>query len=323
MKKIFLFLLCIYSYHAIAQTDSLKEIREITAFQKKLNEEYKNLNESPLELDDFKSFQSHDFFPIDLRYRVNAKLTVTDATPFFPMKTTTSQVSLERVYGYVTFSLTGTEFRLPVYQSKDLMQTDEYADYLFFPFNDETNGKQTYDGGRYIDLRIPKEGNDVVIDFNMAYNPYCAYSPRFSCPLVPAENQMDIEVPVGVRYQKKEKKKFEFRTDDRMLISPEVMPEYPGGAEAMAKFITSNLKYPKEAAKKRIQGKVFVEFVVEADGSISSIKTLKGISKECDREAERVISLMPRWKPGQTGGENVPTRFVMPINFKGRAGWTK
>lgn len=323
MKKPSLFLLCICSLQAVAQTDSLKAVAEISEFQKKLNEEFKHRKESPLNSEDFIAFKSHDFFPIDLDYRVNAKLTVTEGTPFFGMKTTTSRASTERIYGYVAFVLTGKEFRLPVYQSKDLMQKAEYADYLFFPFTDETNGQQTYGGGRYIDLRIPEEGDRLVIDFNMAYNPYCAYSSRFSCPLVPAENQIDIEVPVGVRYQMKEKSKtpdFVFPDTD-IFTKVDVSPEYPGGLEAMAKFIRKNMTYPKAAVKDKVHGIVYVQFVVRRDGSISDVRTLKGISSECDMEAERVVSLMPKWEPGQIKGENVAVRFVLPIGFKGRPGW--
>ena len=205
MKKVAFVIACIYNVAALAQTDSLAALEEISAFQKKLNEEYKNREESPLEPDAFRKFKGHDFFPVDLAYRVNARLTVTEGTPFFAMKTTTSRMSTERIYGYVEFTLEGKAFRLPVYQSQDLMKTAEYADYLFFPFTDLTNGKQTYMGGRYLDLRIPREGQDLIIDFNQAYNPYCAYSHRFSCPLVPAENQLDIEVRAGVMYRGKKK----------------------------------------------------------------------------------------------------------------------
>lgn len=207
MKKILLFVLCLCAVQSFAQTDSVKAVMEITAFQKKLNEEFRDRKQSPLDPKDFARFKSHDFFPINLNYRVNAKLIVTEGTPFMAMKTTTSRFSTERVFGYVTFTLSDRAFKLPVYQSKDLMQTAEYADYLFFPFADATNGKETYGGGRYIDLRIPKEGDSLVIDFNMAYNPYCAYSSRYSCPLVPAENQMDIAIPAGVRYLEKRKNK--------------------------------------------------------------------------------------------------------------------
>lgn len=83
------------------------------------------------------------------------------------------------------------------------MATVQYKDYLFFPFTDTTNGNETYDGGRYIDLRIPASGNEIIIDFNKAYNPFCAYSAGYSCPIVPAENNLDIPITVGVRYYKK------------------------------------------------------------------------------------------------------------------------
>jgi uncharacterized protein len=74
----------------------------------------------------------------------------------------------------------------------------EYKDYLFLPFTDLTNGVQTYQGGRYLDLRIP-QGDEIVIDFNQSYNPYCAYSGRYSCPVVPSENHLDMEVLAGVK----------------------------------------------------------------------------------------------------------------------------
>jgi uncharacterized protein len=318
MTKIPILLLCILSLHASAQTDSLKAIEEIKAFRKKLNEEYKDREKSPLETEELAKFEGHDFFPIDLDYRVKAKLTKAEGTPFFGMKTTTERVSMERIYGYINFTLDGKEFRLPVYQSQDLMKMEEYADYLFFPFTDETNGKQTYGGGRYIDLRIPKDRDNLVIDFNMAYNPYCAYSSGFSCPLVPAENQMHIEVPAGVRYHGKEKTETPDLTesDSEIFVTVETAPEYPGGYAEMVNFIKKNLKYPKAAVKKKIEGTVYVQFTVEKDGSISDVATIKGISAECDGEAERVVSLMPKWKPGKVDGKGVLVRMVLPINFK-------
>lgn len=205
MTKLFLFAISLHSFWAIAQNDSIKAISEIKSFQKQLNGEFKDPKESPLEPKDFRKFKEHSFFPINLSYRVNAKLTVTEGTPFLPLKTTTSRLANDRVYGFVEFTLLGKEFKLPVYQSQELLKTPTYADYLFFPFTDLTNGQETYSGGRYIDLRIPKELNDqhLVIDFNRAYNPSCAYNHKYSCPLVPAENQMDIEIPAGLMYKQK------------------------------------------------------------------------------------------------------------------------
>lgn len=203
MKRLSLIILLINSCAVMAQTDSVAAREDILAFQKELNEEYEDREKSPLEPKAFKKFKGLPFFPINLAYRVQAKLVVTEGTPFIGLKTTTSRLAFDRVYGYLEFELQGQPFRVPVYQSRDLMKQPEYQDYLFFPFTDLTNGKQTYMGGRYIDLRIPADGENIVVDFNKAYNPYCAYSSRFSCPLVPAENQLDIEIPVGVMYKSK------------------------------------------------------------------------------------------------------------------------
>ena len=197
-----LLILCISGFNSIAQNDSLSAMEEIATFQKELNDEFRNPKESPLEPGEIKTFRGHDFFPVDLTFRVDAKLTLTEGAPFLLMKTTTAKLNADRVYGFIEFELKGRQFRLPVYQSERLMKTSEYADYLFFPFTDLTNGEQTYMGGRYIDLRIPK-GDEIVIDFNRAYNPFCAYNGKYSCPLVPAKNQMDIAVPVGVKYVEK------------------------------------------------------------------------------------------------------------------------
>jgi uncharacterized protein (DUF1684 family) len=114
------------------------------------------------------------------------------------MQTTTSRLSNERVYGVLSFELQGQTFELNVYQGKDLMKEEGFTDYLFLPFLDNTNGDATYGGGRYIDLRIPLD-KELEIDFNTAYNPYCAYNEKYSCPIVPRENYLDMEVRAGVK----------------------------------------------------------------------------------------------------------------------------
>ena len=76
--------------------------------------------------------------------------------------------------------------------------TAEYEDYLFLPFTDKTNGDSSYGGGRYLDLKLP-EGDSIIIDFNQAYNPYCAYNDKYSCPVPPKSNNLDIEVLAGVK----------------------------------------------------------------------------------------------------------------------------
>jgi uncharacterized protein (DUF1684 family) len=199
MKKWFSILLTVFSFGiAMAQPDSA--MADIARFQKDLNEEYKNPKTSPLKGKDLKRFKKHTFFDVDLEYRVIATLTVTPDAAFFPMKTSSQVLKDHRIYGTLKFELKGKTFEVPVYQSKNLMAMPQYKTHLFFPFTDLTTAKITYGAGRYIDLEIPKEGNTIILDFNKAYNPFCAYSDGYSCPLVPAENNLDIEILAGVKY---------------------------------------------------------------------------------------------------------------------------
>ena len=187
-----------------AQTDNGQA--DILKFQKELNEEYKNPKKSPLKGKDLKRFKKHEFFPINLTYRVVATLAATPESTFFQMPTSSEVFKDHRVYGMLTFELQGRTFEIPVYQSKILMAMPQYKEHLFFPFTDKTSGVLTYGAGRYIDLEIPKEGNTLVLDFNKAYNPFCAYSDGYSCPLVPADNNIDLEILAGVKYVGKKKK---------------------------------------------------------------------------------------------------------------------
>ena len=96
----------------------------------------------------------------------------------------------------------------------------------------------------------------------------------------------------------------------------EEMPRFPGGDEAMFKFIAKNVQYPKEAKDKEIQGRVFLSFVVEKDGSVSNVEVKRGIGGGCDEEAVRVVKAMPKWKPGKQEGKPVRVSFTLPFNFK-------
>jgi len=193
-------------YHDLS--DNSKEIPEndviadILEFQKTINEEYKNPETSPLYDKDRKDFTSLDFFKPDTSLRVVAKFVRTpEAVPFL-MPTTTDRKSTEVVYGIAYFNLKGNDYQLEVYQNPDLTAQEEYREYLFLPFSDASNGKETYTGGRYIDLTIP-EADNIIIDFNKAYNPYCAYNKKYSCPIVPKVNTIDIPILAGVKAFKK------------------------------------------------------------------------------------------------------------------------
>ena len=112
--------------------------------------------------------------------------------------------------------------------------------------------------------------------------------------------------------------KFEvtLRNTDSIYEVVEDMPEFPGGMSALVDFMSKNVKYPKSAIDNNIEGKTFVEFVVEKDGSVSNVRTKKGFDKDCDAEAERVVKAMPKWTPGKVGGEAVRVSFVLPVAFQ-------
>jgi len=101
------------------------------------------------------------------------------------------------------------------------------------------------------------------------------------------------------------------------LVVVEQMPSYPGGQGEMVKYIQLNFKYPEEEKKNGITGTCYVTFVVEKDGSISGVRTLRGVAggPGCDREAERIVREMPKWKPGKQNGKEVRVQFNLPIKL--------
>jgi uncharacterized protein (DUF1684 family) len=191
MKKI-LFLWLLLNVFWLTAQETAKE------FQDTLNKEYGNREESPLTDEDFKVFKGLDFFPINEKFIVEAQFKRTPDEKVFKMKTTGTRLPEYVKYGELAFAIDGKSFQLNLYQNIDLTKKEGYEDYLFLPFSDLTCGKESYLGGRYIDMRIPN-GETVTIDFNKAYNPYCAYNHKYSCPIVPLENDMDIEVLAGVK----------------------------------------------------------------------------------------------------------------------------
>ena len=96
----------------------------------------------------------------------------------------------------------------------------------------------------------------------------------------------------------------------------EQMPEYPGGIPAMLEFLMTNLKYPKDAEKQQVEGKVIVMFVVETDGSVSDVKVAKKVFPSLDAEAIRMVQAMPKWTPGKDKGKVVRVHYALPISFQ-------
>lgn len=199
MKFRILFFLIFISYVAKTQNSYLKEIK---AFQDTLNKQYADTAESPLTKEDLLTFKQLNFYPINKKYKVVAKFTRTENTSPFKMKTTTDRAPIYEKYGEIEFKINGKTIKLNVYQSHRLRKIEKYKNYLSLPFTDETSGTTSYAGGRYVDLTIPKS-NSIIIDFNKAYNPYCAYNHKYSCVVPPAENHINAEIKAGVmKYNK-------------------------------------------------------------------------------------------------------------------------
>lgn len=199
--KNFLFLMVGILLTSCASQSKTAQVSEIQKFQTDLNTEYTNPKKTPLRGDNFTKFKEHPFFPANLKYRVSAKLTKTENAVPFEIETSSGKTKPYKEYGKARFVLDGKELTLTLYQSLGLTKQPGYEDYLFLPFRDATNDMETYGGGKYMDLKIPK-GDVIILDFNKSYHPLCAYNAYdYSCPIVPRENFLPVRIEAGVMYE--------------------------------------------------------------------------------------------------------------------------
>lgn len=204
--RLFLLLLC--PLFVSAQSSSTTFKWEIAQHRQQYKLDFLTEPRSPLKAQDTAFL---DFFEPDLEWRIKARFVSTpDAIPF-DLPTYSGKTKQYRQYGELIFEKAGKTHRLQLYQSIQLAQMEAYRDYLFLPFKDLTNAAETYGGGRYLDFRM-KEIEEVDgsawlwIDFNKCYNPYCAFSDGYNCPVPPVENHLDLRVDAGERNFKGEKK---------------------------------------------------------------------------------------------------------------------
>jgi len=180
-----------------AQTDEHAWADSLSAYWERINTNYRDADHSPLLEKDREHFTQLERFDPDARFRVQASFKSKAGKPF-GMKTTTDRLPQYQAVGQLRFTVAGKKERLTVFRNIDLAKKPGYEDYLFVPFTDLTNGEETYGGGRYIDLRAPL-GKEVELDFNRAYNPYCAYGGKYSCPIPPLENHLELRIEAGVK----------------------------------------------------------------------------------------------------------------------------
>jgi uncharacterized protein (DUF1684 family) len=197
--KIMLTYLLVFLHFGILFSQNNYE-QKIKQYQKSQIAVFQNKKKSPLTANDLKNFKALPYFPIDINYRIIASFERTPLAPYFIMETTTRRKPLYQKYGIATFILNGTKQELSIYQSYTDKHSLQNNQLLFLPFKDRSNGKESYAAGRYLNVSIADIfNNQIVLDFNKSYNPYCAYNYQYSCPLPPIENHMSVAVLAGVK----------------------------------------------------------------------------------------------------------------------------
>jgi uncharacterized protein len=148
--------------------------------------------DSPIPPEQRSTFHGLNYYPPDKVFRVHARLTRLDRPEPFIIATSTGDPQTYLKYGKVEFEIQGSKMLLFVYKSAE----DPFSKSLFIPFRDATSGSETYGSGRYLDLE-EQGGDDYELDFNNAYNPYCAYNSSYTCPIPPRENILSVRILAG------------------------------------------------------------------------------------------------------------------------------
>ncbi|WP_224996834.1 DUF1684 domain-containing protein [Cesiribacter sp. SM1] len=157
---------------------------------------FKAAEDSPIPEEERSSFKGLKYYPIKHEYRINARLEQNPLEEHMQIQTSTGTAETYKRWGWAHFQLNNQPLKLLILQSTD------GTNHLFVPFADETSARETYGAGRYLEVPDP-EGNKIVLDFNQAYNPYCAYNERYTCPLPPKENILPVAIEAGEKSYEK------------------------------------------------------------------------------------------------------------------------
>lgn len=185
----------LYTIYGSASADEARESRymeEVLLERRDKDSFMRNDEQSPLKPEQKESFTGLKYFEPDPAYRIEARVEENKKKDLLVLPTSDNKQKPFKKWGYAVFTLDGEEHRLLLLQSAQGLKTEG----LFLPFADATSANETYGAGRYLDLKMP-ENKKITIDFNKAYNPYCAYTDGFSCPFPPKENQLGVAIPAG------------------------------------------------------------------------------------------------------------------------------
>lgn len=178
-----------------AYTQRIMQIRAAKTYQ------FLDKNTTPLPASKLATFKGLPYFEPDKTFLTEAEFIPIQQAPLFGMPHTLNRTYNYSEAGTLAFELNGTKLMLTAFL-REGMKGDTVE--LFVPFTDDTNGKETYGGGRYIDVVASLHPQKIMLDFNLAYNPYCAYNKEFSCPIVPKQNHIPAAVQAGEKYQASE-----------------------------------------------------------------------------------------------------------------------
>lgn len=201
MKKYFFLFIFIFGYISFSQDKLNCDWNVSKTYQNELNLQYGDKIKSPLKPKDLKKFKGLNFYDVSSDFCFIATLNLTPNEKPFEMQTTRGLIVLYVKYADISFEYQGNTYSLEAYR-KVPKENEEAARYLFVPFTDLTSGNESYAGGRYLHFDIPTE-NKIILDFNKCYNPYCAYNEKYTCPIVPEINHLNIEIKAGVKKFKK------------------------------------------------------------------------------------------------------------------------
>ena len=202
MKKVIIPLLVLivagilfYTIYGSASADEAQEsqyLEEILLERRDKDSFMRSDEQSPLKPEQKNNFTGLKYFEPDPAYRIEARVEENKKKDLLVLATSDNKQKPFKKWGYAVFNLDGEEHRLLLLQTAQGLKTEG----LFLPFADATSANETYGAGRYLDLKMPKNGK-ITIDFNKAYNPYCAYTDGFSCPFPPPENNLPVAIRAG------------------------------------------------------------------------------------------------------------------------------
>ncbi len=205
MKNTLLLLFLFACMNTLFAQSNLSYKKEIKEHRKNYKADFLKDQRSPF-YEKKKALKKMRFYKANKSYKIECQFRRTEGAKPFDMATYSGKVKTFIKYGIINFEIAGQKQELSIYRNMGLMRMEAYANHLFLPFKDKTNDHKTYGGGRYIDLEVSDiVDGKVIIDFNKCYNPWCAFSGGYNCPVPPKENHLNLEMKAGEKKYKGKK----------------------------------------------------------------------------------------------------------------------